>query len=214
MKYIRTYGRLRCRNLNNDIMKGNTHLYDALPSSLREHNCITLEIGFGNGELLLHRSSKYTHQLHMGVEVYENGICKVLAHIQTHNSQNICVYNMDVRDFFLLLKNENTIKFSQIYVMFPDPWHKKSIKKRMKKRLVNETFIRNVYEALPTNGEFFFGTDHEDYYEQVKSYINDTPGLLILIETINKHINDDFVTSNYEKKATSDCYYLKAIRND
>jgi tRNA (guanine-N7-)-methyltransferase len=205
--HIRTYGRLRCRKFNNDILHNHPALYNNIPINLSNKNNICLEIGFGNGEVLLHRSIKYNDLVHIGVDLYENGICKVLKYITQNNTTNIYIYKMDIRDFFLL--NKGDISFKEIYILFPDPWYKKSPKKKEKKRLVNEVLIQCIYSNLILNGNFFFASDHLDYYEYVLNIIKQNNKFQIIKETVNEYLNDDFVPSNYEKKAINNCYYMQ-----
>jgi len=194
-RHIRTYGRLRCRSIDTSIMQDNPYLYKSIPANFKHHKNLTLEIGFGNGEVLLHRSYKHQFQKHVAVEVYQNGICKVLKHLKNHPIENIYLYPMDIRDFWSLL--EEAVLFQEIYVLFPDPWHKKSLQKREKKRLVNEDFIKSIYGILLLKGNFFFATDHLDYYTNVKNLLLSLGGFIIEQESVDEYLNDNFILSNY-----------------
>jgi tRNA (guanine-N7-)-methyltransferase len=206
--HIRTYGRIRCRSLNTDIMKNNPYLHKEVPKDFIDPQKLTLEIGFGNGEVLLHRAQNVIDYMHIGVEVYQNGICKVLKEIHRKSINNIQIYNCDIRDFFSF----SNFSFEEIYVLFPDPWHRKSEKKKNKKRLINEKLIEEIHRHLTNEGSFFFATDHKDYYDSVRNFIIKYEGFKIIHETINIHPNNNFIISNYEKKATTDCYYLKVLK--
>jgi release factor glutamine methyltransferase len=167
---------------------------------------ITLEIGFGNGEVLIHRSNINKNAIHIGVDVYENGICKVLKNMEVNDINNIKIFNVDVRDF-LLNQLEVGILFNEIYILFPDPWHKKSEKKREKKRLINKEFLKKIKEILQINGLIYFATDHLDYYNNVKNILLEL-GFIIEKETENEYINENFTLSNYEKKAVNNRNYI------
>ena len=210
-RHIRTYGRLRCRSIDTSIMDNNSYLHKNIPHILKNNKNLTLEIGFGNGEVLLHRAYKHYSQQHLGVEVYQNGICKVLKYLKYNPIENIYIYPIDVRDFWPLLKDQ--VLFQEIYLLFPDPWHKKSLIKKEKKRLANGDLINHIYDKLLPGGYFFFATDHLDYYDSVKNLLLTTGNFLMVKESINDYLNDNFVLSNYEKKATNARYYLQAIRN-
>jgi tRNA G46 methylase TrmB len=118
---------------------------------------------------------------------------------------------MDGRDFLLNAIKEK-IFFKEIYILFPDPWHKKSEKKREKKRLINENFLKNIKDILQQDGSLYFATDHLDYYNNVKNILLQL-NLSIQKETVNEYINENFTLSNYEKKATNDRYYLLCTKN-
>ena len=210
-KFIRTYGRLRCRSLNKNIMENNNNLHKEIKEeSFKENN--TLEIGFGNGEVLIHRSLNSPKKNHIGVDVYENGIVKVLKTIQEKNINNLNIFQMDIRDFLLSLEPlSKKIAFQEVYILFPDPWHKKSEKKREKKRLVNKNLLENIKKILDINGKLFFATDHMDYFENVKNILIEL-NFFIEKTTINEYLNEDFILSNYENKAVNHRHYLLGIK--
>lgn len=208
-KFIRTYGRTKSRNMDLSILEDHQFIYKVLPDNLIR-NKIELEIGFGNGENLIHRSILFPDSLHIGVDVYKNGICKILKFIDKEKKDNIAIFNEDIREF---LENHKLL-FDVIYIMFPDPWDKKSLKTRERKRLVNKIFLDRIIAILKINGLLFFASDHKDYYDVILQYAKENKDTLsILSETVNQYLEMDisnyFVQSNYEKKATNDRYYIK-----
>ena len=50
---------------------------------------VNLEIGFGNGDFLVKSANSKPEELFIGVEVYINGIAKVLRAISTDKLKNI-----------------------------------------------------------------------------------------------------------------------------
>ena len=44
------------------------------------------------------------------------------------------------------------LRFDMIYILFPDPWLKKRHKKR---RIVNEEFLKKIFEILKKKENFF-----------------------------------------------------------
>ena len=215
-KYTRTYGRTRVRSMNLSIMENNPYLCQTIElEKLNQWESLHLEIGFGNGENLLHRVAQFPNTLQVGVDVYKNGICKILSSIKNNHMNNLILVPMDVREF---LDVNPELYFHHIYIMFPDPWHKKSEKKREKKRLVNKEFLQQLYHLLSPNGYIVFASDHKDYYENVKIFFNEiglsSPNHPLGIKSDRVNNYGDyfpegyFVPSNYEKKATNDCYYL------
>ena len=57
-----------------------------------------------------------------------------------------------------------------VHVYFPDPWWKKRHRKR---RVVNETSVRNYCQAIRSGGRFHFWTDVLDYFEMTIEMIAD-----------------------------------------
>ena len=56
---------------------------------------INLEIGFGDGEYLLRSAYSKPKELFIGVDVYINGIVKVLKKILEHGIENIMLSNVN-----------------------------------------------------------------------------------------------------------------------
>ncbi len=79
---------------------------------------------------------------------------------------NVVVFDGDAgRNFreILLPSIQNGVSIEQIFVNFPDPWFKDKHKKR---RFINEKFLANCAEWLPTETEFVFQTDQEFMFQE------------------------------------------------
>ena len=121
---------------------------------------LQVEVGSGKGLFLLKASEKHPDQNFIGIEIarkYAKYAAKGLAHADRSNA---FVVSGDALPVF-----ENQIADSSIqavHVYFPDPWWKKKHKKR---RVVNESFIRNVSSKLIAGGTFHFWTDVLEYFD-------------------------------------------------
>jgi tRNA (guanine-N7-)-methyltransferase len=62
------------------------------------------------------------------------------------------------------------------YLLFPDPWPKRRHRRR---RIVTRDFLNSIYAALEENGLMYIATDHLEYFEQIESIAESTPGLRI-----------------------------------
>jgi len=82
---------------------------------------------------------------------------------------------------FVLLKDfwENIDKIfieneiTKSYIFFPDPWAKK--KKWLKNRLLQETFLNNLYKITKSWWSAIIKTDHLEYFEFILSETKKTP---------------------------------------
>ena len=63
------------------------------------------------------------------------------------------------------LEKYKKIYFKEIFILFPDPWHKK---KHHKRRLVQLPFLKNIVKRLDKNGKLYFATDNQDYFKSVQ----------------------------------------------
>jgi tRNA (guanine-N7-)-methyltransferase len=121
-----------------------------------------LEIGFGNGESLVHEAAENPEIDYLGVEVHEPGIghCLVAAH--EAGLTNLRIIRHDAIE---VLKHQIADgALARINLLFPDPWPKK---RHHKRRIVQEPFLQLAASKLATGGALHIATDWENYAEQI-----------------------------------------------
>ena len=112
-----------------------------------------LEIGFGAGEHLSALMRRHPENAYIGAEPYINGMSAFLKDIQNDLHDNICVHMDDAMMVANSLADESV---DGIYILNPDPWHKKRHhKRRMVRRENLETFAR----ILKPGGHLITSTD-------------------------------------------------------
>lgn len=116
-----------------------------------------LEIGFGGGEHLATRAKESLEIGFLGCEPFINGVASLLKHIDTSSIDNIRIVVDDAR---LLLKSLPNQSVSRIYVLFPDPWHKK---RHHKRRIISSETIEDLSRILKSTGELYMATDILNY---------------------------------------------------
>ena len=125
------------------------------------NHCI-LDIGFGDGKLLINIAKKYPNFNFIGIEVYDSGIGNALKQISDNEINNIKILKIDA---VLFLKN--FIKTSSLYgvsLFFPDPWPKK---KHYKRRIINEDFLNLISDRVQKGGFVKIATDWTSYNESI-----------------------------------------------
>ena len=197
---------------------------------------IDLEIGFGNGEHLAYLASLKKDEkqpdILLGCEPFLNGVGHLLSLCNQHNLDNIIIFPDAVHKIFDMLKSDGlNLLFSNIFIFFPDPWHKK---KHNKRRLVNKEFLQLLYGYLALEGKILFASDDENYAKQVlnitqklthpenqNSKCVPSKGRLF---SVKGESLDDFkrpfyqnFQSKYEQKAAKvnrQCFYIEMVKND
>ena len=150
-----------------------------------------LEIGFGDGENLISNALNNLDSFHVGIEVYEAGVAKVLELIKKNNLENIFLIQGDAK---AILEKNTTIKFfDEVIIFFPDPWPKRRHKKR---RLLSNNFLNSLKIVLKDKSVLKIKTDWDDYAQQIENDLNQ------IFSNTKKHINKktDLFTK-YEKTA-------------
>lgn len=128
---------------------------------------LIIEIGFGNGEILIDSALRNPDDNFIGIEVYESGIGQCLIHLSEKKLSNVRLINEDAKDILNHSFKDQAI--DQINIFFPDPWPKK---KHHKRRLINQEFILLIGKKLKKNGCINIATDWDDYAEQIIDMFN------------------------------------------
>ena len=171
---IRTFGRRHGKKLSARKQFLMENLLPKIAPKTDESGTI-LEIGFGDGEHLRELSIQNPDKIIIGAEPFANGVAALLSAITNESDNNVLneyknirVFNDDVR---LLLKDFKNIKFSEIWILHPDPWPKTRHEKR---RLLNHEFLNLLSEHIWETGKIIIGTDHWEYYDWIIEQLKQT----------------------------------------
>ncbi|MEC6997503.1 MAG: hypothetical protein VXW97_04575 [Pseudomonadota bacterium] len=170
------FGRKICHRLSNSKLKLINEILpkikitkDFLKKNRNKKNFtkkdIILEVGFGMGDNLKHMISNNKNSIFIGCEPYLNGIANFLSKINDNDYERVKIFDEDAR---ILLNTLPDDFFSNIILLFPDPWKKRRHKKR---RLLNELNINIFLRTLKKNGKIYFGTDVENYFSEVRNIL-------------------------------------------
>lgn len=166
------------------------YLYDAQIHS--KLNPICLEIGCGFGDFVLHEATNNPDKIYLASDVYINGIANILWRIENENIKNILLWPNDIN---ILLPQISRNAFSNIYILFPDPWPKKRHNKR---RFLNKMRLDVLTNLLVSKGRIVFVSDCDSYTQDVSH----------LLQNCRLLIKDECEFINMTK------YYKKAVDNN
>ena len=119
---------------------------------------VVIDMGFGNGESLIHIAQLHPEINFIGMEVHSPGVGHLLLNIEKHNLENIRIYQYDGVEVLKNCFKEESIDALHIY--FPDPWHKK---RHHKRRLIQTEFIEANKNKLKNNARLHIATDWQEY---------------------------------------------------
>jgi len=161
---------------------------------------IVLEIGFGSGENLLKSAKMNPDVLYLGADPFLNTNAKCIKAILNYNIKNIMIWPDDIRKIIEFFPSNI---FSEIKILFPDPWPKFKHKNR---RLVQDNFLISLYNVLKTNGIITLATDHFIMKSWILEIFQNNSGFQWTAETANdwriKPIH--YVATKYEQKAINE----------
>ena len=130
---------------------------------------LIIEIGFGNGEVLIDSALRNPDNNFIGIEVYASGIGQCLIHLSDKKLTNVKLINEDAKHVLIHSFKDQTI--DQINIFFPDPWPKK---RHHKRRLINKDFVLLMQKKLKKKGCINIATDWDDYAEQIIDVFNES----------------------------------------
>lgn len=126
-----------------------------------------LEIGFGNGEMLLKIARERADWDCLGIEVHEPGVGRVLLRADESRLENVRVICHDAVE--VLEQQVADDSFDEMLVLFPDPWPKK---RHHKRRLIQAEFVSLLARKLRYGGMVRLATDWQPYAEQMLEVLN------------------------------------------
>ncbi|HRQ66045.1 MAG TPA: tRNA (guanosine(46)-N7)-methyltransferase TrmB [Xanthomonadaceae bacterium] len=121
-----------------------------------------LEIGFGNGEVLLAAAAENPEQDFLGIEVHRPGVGRLLLGVEAADLRNVRVFCHDAVEVLAQLAEHS---IDEVRVFFPDPWHKK---RHHKRRLIQPGFVDVLAPRLVAGGRLHLATDWEPYAEHMR----------------------------------------------
>lgn len=120
-------------------------------------NAVRIEIGFGGGEHLLHRTAQQPETCFIGVEPFVNGMAKCVSALAAGPRPNLRLYDDDATRLLDWLPPGSV---DHIDLLYPDPWPKK---KHWKRRFVSPLNLDRIARVLRPGGKFCFASDIDSY---------------------------------------------------
>ncbi|MGB5178304.1 MAG: tRNA (guanosine(46)-N7)-methyltransferase TrmB [Gammaproteobacteria bacterium] len=130
----------------------------------------TLEIGFGNGDVLATLAEQQPQCDFIGIEVHRPGVGRLLQQLAERELNNVRVMCADAVQVLKTCFPDNSL--DRVLLFFPDPWHKKRHRKR---RLVQPDFIELLSGKIRPGGCLHMATDWQDYAEHMLEVMERSP---------------------------------------
>lgn len=153
-------------------------------------NPVTLEIGFGNGELLLEMAQRHPEQNFFGIEVHEPGVGHCLLGIEANGINNVRLACHDATE--VLAKQIADGSLAAVNLFFPDPWPKK---RHHKRRIVQPVFLQLVAAKLRPKGTLHIATDWANYAEHIQDVADNSQSL-----RLSDHERGERPTTKFETR--------------
>lgn len=145
------------------------YVFDAEAEFGREAPLV-VEIGSGLGEAIVAAAEADPARNYLAVEVYKPGLANTLLRIAQRGLTNVRVVQANAPEVLGSMLPAGSA--AELWVFFPDPWHKT---KHHKRRLVRDSFAQLAARALAPGGLWRLATDWSGYAQQMREVIASSP---------------------------------------
>lgn len=133
---------------------------------------LEIEVGCGKGLFLFEASGGNPDRNYLGCEVSRKYARFAASRLARQQRLNAIMIHGDAQRLFQEMLPDACA--AGVHVYFPDPWWKKRHRRR---RVLDESFLKNVERILEPNGVFHFWSDVEEYYQATLELIAEATNL-------------------------------------
>jgi len=134
---------------------------------------LVVEIGSGQGHAIVHAARESPDTDFLAVEVFRAGLARTMLDADREQVRNLRLVEANAPEVLEHLLPAASV--SEVWIFFPDPWHKK---KHTKRRLLDPAFPPLAARALRDGGVLRLATDWEDYALQMREVLADADSLV------------------------------------
>jgi tRNA (guanine-N7-)-methyltransferase len=131
---------------------------------------LILEIGPGAGDSLIPMAAARPEANLLAVEVYQPAIARMLAQLAKMGLDNVRIVEADAVAALEHLVPAGSV--DEIWLFFPDPWHKA---RHHKRRLLTPEFASLTASRMKSGGIWRIATDWADYADRMRKVLSDDP---------------------------------------
>ncbi len=124
------------------------------------------EIGSGQGHAIVHAATSAPDTDFLAIEVFKAGLARTMLDADRAGAVNLRLVEANAPEVLEHLLPAASL--TELWVFFPDPWHKN---KHTKRRLVTDAFATLAARALRGGGMLRLATDWEDYALQMREVL-------------------------------------------
>ncbi|GAB3256235.1 tRNA (guanine(46)-N(7))-methyltransferase TrmB [Arthrobacter pigmenti] len=119
---------------------------------------LVVEVGSGAGEAVIHAAEQHPEINYLAIEVYTPGLAQTLMQIGRRELENVRLIQANAPEVLTTALPPGSV--DELWVFFPDPWHKN---RHHKRRLVSPGFAGLAARVLKPGGRWRLATDWARY---------------------------------------------------
>lgn len=141
------------------------------PAIFATQQAFVWEIGCGHGHFLTAYAQQHPDQLCIGIDISTERIDRATRKSKRAKLPNLHFIQAEARLFLEALPADAA--FTDVYVLFPDPWPKL---RHRKHRLLQPDFLAAAAAKALPSARLFFRTDYEPYFLDVVAALGPSAG--------------------------------------
>ncbi len=172
---------------------------------------LALEVGFGNGDHLIHLAQRQPDHNLIGLEISQPSLRKAAGKVQHGELRQVRIVYSAAQPFLWLACAPQSVH--QLHINFPDPWPKEAHQER---RLISDAFLHLAATRLVPGGELNIATDHPVYQAHIALHLGRTPYFDSAVAAPFLLADPGRFLTKYERKALAEgriCHYYRWRRN-
>jgi tRNA (guanine-N7-)-methyltransferase len=126
------------------------------------------EVGCGHGHFLTAYAKAFPEKRCVGVDIMHERVERAVRKRDRARLENLFFFHAEAQLFLEVLPEY--VRFSELHVLFPDPWPKA---RHHKHRLVQSGFLEAAARRAAPKAHFYFRTDFSPYFASVTRLMQD-----------------------------------------
>lgn len=126
------------------------------------------EVGCGHGHFLAAFAKAHPDKVCIGIDIMSDRVTRAKRKRERARLSNLHFIRADAEDFLAVMPEG--ARFSEIFVLFPDPWPKR---RHHKNRVMTPEFLSAVAYKSSRETVLFFRTDHEPYFLDAATFVRE-----------------------------------------
>lgn len=131
---------------------------------------LIVEVGTGQGHAIVAAATARPAENFLAVEVFRAGLARTMLDAERGGAENLRLIEANAPEVLGTYLPEASAR--EVWVFFPDPWHKVRHNKR---RMVRDGFGATAGAAIENGGLLRLATDWEDYALQMRDVLDRAP---------------------------------------
>lgn len=159
-----------------------------------------LEIGFGYGEHVRELAQRHKNTAYLAAEPFVNGVAAFLKDsLKETKDPPLDNIRILMDDGLILARSLAPQSIDGIYILNPDPWHKK---RHHKRRIINQENLGLFSKILKPQGQLIMTSDVEDLASWMCTHASNHPDFQWQAQTKKDWSipPEDWITTRYEQK--------------